>query len=345
MPREEGAGDEKPAQSTRRRKDDAPEPTIFVAAFRFDPKSERRIDVGDVRSAIEGGEFVWMDLDLRHERTRGIISELNLIHPEALEDALSGEVATQVARYEGSLHLAVTACKLTASAFELERVDIIVTSTFMLTLHRSCPHFVRKTRRHYAEDFMRFARSPSFLLYELWDHLIEDYLQVQKRFEERVETLQAVLRTDADDSVFVKISELGADLLHFRKVLLPARAVLGELSTRKSPFVSEATQAFLGNMVGTVERVLQDLLADRDILSESLNLYMSLVSYRTNRVMNRLTVVSVIFLPLTFLCGVYGMNFEVLPELKWPFGYAAFWLVALAIATGLVLYMRRLRLL
>ncbi|NUP09605.1 MAG: magnesium transporter CorA family protein [Polyangiaceae bacterium] len=332
--------------STRRKHDSSThDPSPFLAAFRFDPKTQRRIELSEARDAMDAGEFLWIDLDLRDERTQGIIADLGLMHPEALEDAMTHETATQVGRYETSLHVVVTACRLTAHAFELERVDIVMADRFLLTLHRTAPHFVRKTRRHYAEDFMRFARSPSFLLYELWDHLIEDYLLVQKRFEERVEHLQAVLRTEADDSVFVKISELGADLLYFRKVLLPARSVLGELSTRKSPFISEATQPFLGNMVGTIERVLQDLLVDRDILSESLNLYMSLVSYRTNRVMNRLTVVSVIFLPLTFLCGVYGMNFDVIPELKWPFGYGFFWIVALAMATGLVLYMRRLKLL
>jgi magnesium transporter len=164
--------------------------------------------------------------------------------------------------------------------------------------------------------------------------------------EERVERLQNELRQDeVDDGVFGRISELGADLLHLRKILLPARAVLLDLSTRKSLFLSEATQSFLANMVGTLEHVLQDLLVDRDILSESLNLYMSLVSHRTNQVMKRLTVVSVVFLPLTFLVGVYGMNFEVLPELQWRWGYAFFWLMALGIVVTLIVLMRRAKLL
>ena len=149
--------------------------------------------------------------------------------------------------------------------------------------------------------------------------------------DERVEQLQKELHSgDVDDGVFARVSQLGADLLHFRKVLLPARAVLTDLRTRRSLFLSEATQRFLGNMVGTVEHVLQDMLVDRDILSESLNLYMSMVGHRTNQVMKRLTVVSVVFLPLTFLFGVYGMNFEVLPELRWRFGYVYFWVVAVA---------------
>jgi magnesium transporter len=133
--------------------------------------------------------------------------------------------------------------------------------------------------------------------------------------------------------------------LHLRKVVLPARSVLTDLSTRKSPFVSEATQPFLGNMVGTVERVLQDVLVDRDILSGALNNYMSMVAHQTNKTMSKLTVVSVIFMPLTFLCGVYGMNFDVLPETTWTYGYALFWGAALVIVAGLLYLMRRNKLL
>jgi magnesium transporter len=119
--------------------------------------------------------------------------------------------------------------------------------------------------------------------------------------------------------------------------------VLSELSSRKTLFISEATQPFLANMAGTIERVLQDLLVDRDILSESLNLYMSRTSHRTNLVMSKLTFVSVIFLPLTFLCGVYGMNFDVLPELHWKYGYLLFWMLVLVIVGGLVAFMRKNR--
>ena len=145
--------------------------------------------------------------------------------------------------------------------------------------------------------------------------------------------------------MFAEASELGADLLHLRKVVLPARAVLTELSTRKSPFVSEATQPYLGNMVGTIERVLQDVLVDRDILSNSLNNYMSLVAHKTNQIMSKLTVVSIIFLPLTFLCGVYGMNFDMIPELHLWWGYAGFWIVAAIIVGALLWLMRRNKLL
>jgi magnesium transporter len=168
---------------------------------------------------------------------------------------------------------------------------------------------------------------------------------VHKKFEERVDEVQRSLIGNVDERVFGEASELTVDLLHLRKVVLPARAVLTDLSTRKSPFVGESTQPFLANMVGTIERVLQDVLVDRDILNGSINNYMSLVAHKTNKVMSRLTVVSIIFLPLTFLCGVYGMNFEIIPELKWEHGYLMFWSIVGVTVALLVWAMRRYKLL
>ncbi len=324
-----------------------PTPTTpFAVELDFARKTDRRIDVGDAKAAMAAGCFVWIDLDVSEpEKARKILGPLGLCADEILEDALTGEPATQSGRYDDYLHFVVTGCRLQGAHFDLERVDAIVGERFLLTMHRGPVAFLDAVRKVYRTDFQRFAKSPSFLVYELWDHLVENYLAVQKQFEERVSKLQAELIGDVDDKVFVRVSELGADLLHFRKIVLPARAVLAELGTRKSLYISEATQPFLTNMVGTLERVLQDLLVDRDILSDSLDLHMSMVGHRTNRVMNRLTVVSVIFLPLTFLCGVYGMNFDVVPELHWKYGYVYFWLFVGVIVVGLIWFMRRNKLL
>jgi magnesium transporter len=314
----------------------------FTVELDFLEKKERGISLAEAKASMAAGRFVWIDVDVADvAQAREVLRTLGLVAEEILEAALTHEPSTQLGRYDDYMHLVVTGCRLSANHFDLERVDVVVGEKFMLTLHKGGTHFLTVIKKQYKQDFYRFAKSPSFLLYELWDHLIENYLAVQKQFEERVSLLQQQLMRDVDDAVFARISELGADLLHFRKVLLPARAVLSELSTRKSIFISEATQPFLGNMVGTLERVLGDLLVDRDILSESLNLYMSIVGHKTNRVMNRLTVVSVIFLPLTFLCGVYGMNFQYLPELQMKHGYHLFWVVALVVAGGLSFLMRR----
>lgn len=319
---------------------------LQVVDFDFENKVERAVDVREVQDAIAAGRFVWVDLEASHlGEARELLGQMNLISDEIVQDALTAEAATRHARYDTCIHVVVSGCQQRGQHFDLERVDIVIAQSFLITIHKGPVSFLTAVRRDYKQDFQRFAKSPSFLVYELWDHLIDNYLAIQKQMEERVEQLQNELRSPSvSDAVFGRISDLGADLLHFRKILLPARAVLTDLSTRRTIFISETTQSFLHNMVGTVEHVLQDLLVDRDILSESLNLYMSLVGHRTNEVMKRLTVVSVVFLPLTFLCGVYGMNFDILPELHWRFGYLFFWAVAAAIVITLLGLMRRAKL-
>jgi magnesium transporter len=324
----------------------AQEPVATAVAFDFRTKECPSIEPSDARGAMDAGRFVWIDINLaRADEARRFVESLGLCPADLFEDAQSREPATQIARYEDFIHLVLTGCRLRDRSFDLERVDVLFGERFMLTLRRGHPQFLAAVRREFRSDFVRHAQSPSFLLYELWDHLIDNYLNVHKAFEDRVEAVQRALVSDADESIFGEASELGVDLLHLRKVVLPARAVLTDLSSRKSTFVSEATQPYLANMVGTVERVLQDVLVDRDVLSGALNNYMSMVAHRTNKVMGKLTVVSVIFLPLTFLCGVYGMNFEVIPELKWAWGYGGFWIAALAIVLGLIVVMRRMKLL
>ncbi|MEZ4403621.1 MAG: magnesium transporter CorA family protein [Kofleriaceae bacterium] len=324
----------------------AHDPLAAVVAFDFATKQAPTIPTAEARVAMASGRFVWIDVDVaRADEARALLAELALCEAEIIEDAFTREPATQIARYPDYLHLVLSGCRLVGHKFELERVDVVLGASFMLTLHRGQPVFLEAMRKSYHADFVQFAQSPSFLLYELWDHLIDNYLAVHKVFEERVEQVQHALIRLVDERVFPVASELTSDLLHLRKVVLPARTVLTELSTRKSPFVSEATQPFLGNMVGTVERVLQDVLVDRDILSGALNNYMSMVAHQTNKVMSKLTVVSVIFLPLTFLCGVYGMNFSIIPETRWAHGYLFFWGLTGLIVVGLLVLMRRNKLL
>jgi magnesium transporter len=342
-----GSSDEQAAEEVAAADVPAPrtgavDPLVSLVELDFKTKGHRKICLGDLRASIDAGRFVWIDVDVAQQgEARALLGRLDLCMPEIVEDALTREPATQIARYDDYVHLVLSGCRLVGHKFDLERVDAILGESFLLTLHKGQPVFLEAVRKSYLADFRRFAQSPSFLLYELWDHLIDNYLSVHKRFEERVDQLQARLIGDVDDTVFAEASELGVDLLHLRKVVLPARAVLTDLSTRKSPFVSEATQPYLANMVGTIERVLQDVLVDRDILSGALNNYMSLVAHKTNRTMSRLTVVSIIFLPLTFLCGVYGMNFSVLPEKDWEYGYLVFWIAVVVIVVVLLWLMRR----
>lgn len=318
-----------------------------VVQLDFERRQDAVIPLQQAPAAIAAGQFVWIDLDVSDaDEGRRWMLALGLVGDDVIDLALRDEPSTQYGRHEGYLHLVVSGYRQRGDDFDLERVSVTLGERFLLTVHRGPVHFLDGVRQDYRTDFLRFAKSPSFLLYELWDHLIANYLDVQRVMGERVELLQDELRGEAvSDDVFARVSALGSDLLHFRKVLLPTRATLADLSTRRSLLLSEVTQRFLGNLVGSVDHLLQDMLVDRDILAEALNLHMSMVSHRTNQVMRKLTVVSVVFLPLTFLVGVFGMNFETFPEIHWRYGYLYFWgLVVVAVATLLHL-LRRARLL
>lgn len=318
--------------------------TFWVAEMSFETKAERHIGIDDVQDSLAAGNFVWVDIDVHDaEAARALIAPHDLMEEDVLDDALSKEVGTQYARYPRHLHLVMTGCDVFEREFVLHRVDVLFGENSLVTIHHGPVKFLDAVKRSYREDFLHHAKTPSFLLYELWDHLLDRYVEVEDALETRVQALERALTGDVDDNVFVEVSELGSDLLHFRKLLLPARAVLTDLSSRKSRFISDGTQPFLANMVGTVERVLQDVLVAREIVANSVNLYMSVVGHRTNEVMRRLTVVSVIFLPLTFLVGVYGMNFDDQPELHWEHGYLFFWAVTVGLTVALLVFLNRKR--
>jgi Mg2+ and Co2+ transporter CorA len=183
---------------------------IRAVAFDFEKKVERAVELGELRELMALGLFVWVDLDIGDaEQARGLLAELNLFSDEIVEDALSREPATQSARYDGYLHFVISGCRLIGRHFDLERVDCVIGERFLFTLHKGQVVFLEALKKDYSQDFVAFARSPSFLIYEIWDHLTDNYLAVQKRFEERVEQLQTELMRDVDDKVFASVSELG----------------------------------------------------------------------------------------------------------------------------------------
>lgn len=312
----------------------------------FTTKAHGPVESGAIEEAIRAGRYVWIDIEAATaEELSTALNALGRLDPEVVEHVVEQEETTQIARYEGCLHLAMCAGRFDGDDFSLQRFDAVLGEGFLLTARVGACGVLDRIRKEYAADFVRHANTPSFLVFELWDHLADHYVEVQKRLEKEVEQLQRELFKDSDDDVFERVSDIGANLLRFRSVLMPARAILSELSTRRSIFVSEATQPYLNNLVGTIEHVLQDVLVDRDSLTQALSLYLSMVGHRTNRAMSKLTVISVIFLPLTFLCGVYGMNFQILPELQWKYGYALFWGLVVMIVVVMVAVMRRARLL
>jgi hypothetical protein len=147
---------------------DAFDPLFAIVSLDFKAKVHAKCTLESFRREMEAGKFVWIDVDIsQSEEARKLVASLNLCAPEIVEDAMSREPATQIARYDDYIHLVLSGCRLIGHKFDLERVDAMMGENFLLTLHKGQPIFLEAVRKSYVTDFVRFAQSPSFLLYEL----------------------------------------------------------------------------------------------------------------------------------------------------------------------------------
>ena len=318
---------------------------IQVVAFDFEAKRDQTIELAAVDEAVSRGQFVWIDFDIADEATLDTLRQNGFVDERILEAVLNNPPTTRCARFEDCVHLVLCDTEMDADHFERRRLDAVMGEQKLVTIRRGPSSLLTAMRAELHNDFVQHAKTPSFLVYELWDHLLQSAAATQSQLEQQVQSLQKQLMQRVDEKMFERLSVLGANLLEFRSVLVPMRSTLDELALRKSVMISESTRQSLADMAPVVERLLEDVLADREILSESLNLHMSMIAYRTNETVKRLTSVSIIFLPLTFLVGVYGMNFVFFPELKWRYGYAIFWVVTIVLTVVQAIILRKKKLL
>lgn len=321
----------------------------------FRDRTSGRLELSQVRESLADGRFVWIDVDSR-EASASAVAEI-LPH-----DALDGldlsclegvdtdaDTVSSLRRSERLLLISLVGAVAREAAVATgiigQSLHLIIGEGFLVTVHHGDSAVLQAVRREYLDDFRRHAATPSFLVYEFWSEQVDQFLRLQSRLEDRVEAMRLKLRVSVEESTLQELADVTGELLAFRKRVTPTRRVLEELVSRKTSLVSEATLGFLSRMVETLERLLSDIACNLGILESSMNFSLTLATCRTNQVMNRLAVVSTIFLPLTFLCGIYGMNFEGIPELEWSHGYTFFWGLSLAITVGLVVVLKRARLL
>ncbi len=314
---------------------------ISVVAFDFTAREERTVSADEARAVCDRGGYCWLDMSADDPAaTEKCLRDLG-VNELARSEVLGPDREGRYDVYEDCLHFAVTEGRVEDGRLSTSHVDIVLAKGFLITFHRKDSDFVRQMKKTYREDFLKFAKTPGFLLYEIGDHLTERYRRALHNFAEAVEQTQLKLFGEVDDQIFRHVADLTSDILVLRKITLASRELFHELAARKSPFIPEGTQPFLENLAGALDRLGGDLTTEREVLNETLNLYMGMVSHKTNKIVNRLTVISTIFLPLSFLCGVYGVNLQGVPEFSWKFGYLFFWMLCVVIAGSLLLWMRK----
>jgi magnesium transporter len=180
-----------------------------------------------------------------------------------------------------------------------------------------------------------------YLLYALVDAIVDHYFLVLEELGTQIEAAEDRLLARPEPAVLHDIHRLKTELLFLRKAVWPLRDALSGLERAESPLVQPPTRLFFRDVYDHCIRVIDTVETSRELVAGLLDIYLSSVSNRMNEVMKVLTIIATIFIPLTFVAGVYGMNFTHMPELDCPWAYPAVWLVMLAMAGGMVLYFRR----
>jgi magnesium transporter len=290
----------------------------------------------------------WINVDGLHEtEALGKLGEQFGLHPLVVEDILNTEQRPKLDDY-GEYVFVVLRSLYHADGEsgepEIEQISLVLGPNYVLSFQEREGDEFGPVRERIHSDKGRVRRAGAdYLLYALIDLIVDQYFVVLERFGDRMESLEEDLVADPARETLHLIHHLKREMALLRKSMWPLREVIGGLERSESPLIHESTGLYLRDVYDHTIQVIDAVETFRDMLSGMLDIYLSSVSNRMNEVMKVLTIIATIFIPLTFIAGVYGMNFQHMPELEWPWGYPIVWGVMIVIAVLMVVYFRRKR--
>lgn len=266
------------------------------------------------------------------------------IHPLALEDILNTTQRPMVQDYDGYLFITLRMlCRRDRGAILSEQVSFILGPSWVISFQEGFQGDVFdpvRARIRSAKGRVR-TMGADYLAYALIDAVIDSYFGVLESLGEELERIEESLTNDPHERLLRRIYQAKRSSIFMRRAVWPLRELVGALERGESPLISPPVRVFLRDVYTHAIEVIDILEAHREMVAGLLEIYLSSVSNKLNRVMMVLTLITSIFMPLSFIAGIYGMNFEYMPELKEPWGYPIALVFMLAIAAGMILVFRR----
>ena len=317
----------------------------MITVHVFDASGYRQLpDIATVPELLASGARVWIDTDNHDEAFAAFLTDVLKLHPLAVEDILQDRPSPKVEDYGDYLYIVahgILRGKGGTDALQTVEVDIVISSQWILTHHVGPSLPCASVTQELGRNPRPLERDPGFVAHAVLDHLVDYYLPVMDEFDDEVDGIESAVIENPTREVLEQLFRAKRSLQRLRRIAVYQREVLKRLSHGEFEQLPEATLPFFRDVYDHFVRVAD--LADgyRELLSGALDAYLSVVSNRMNEVMKTLTLVATIMLPLTFIAGVYGMNFEHMPELKWTYGYAYALGLMATVAAGMVLWFRR----
>lgn len=266
------------------------------------------------------------------------------LHKLLVEDVLNTKQRPKLEVFEDHLFVTVKMIGLKKKGKSIisEQVSFVLGDTWILTFQEIEGDLfdgIRERLKDPGSVLRDFG--PDYLLYRLIDTIIDNYYHVAEHFSDASEKLEDRALRETEREIVLELQHTKRSLLKFRKAVVPIREVITRLQRDESKFITDHTRRYLHDVYDHILHISESVEAQREVLSTVVDLHMSGVSNKMNKIMQVLTVISSIFIPLTFLAGIYGMNFEHIPELKWEYGYTAFWCLIVTIFIGMLIYFKR----
>ena len=292
---------------------------------------------------------LWIDLTAPSgEESQQILTKLYRFHPLAIEDAVNESHIPKVDDYGNYLYLVFHTVGLGDERMDIHtyEIDVFLGANYLITMHETPRESIEKLWNVHSHQQGGLARGPAYLLYELIDRQIDNYTPLLDRFEAQLEYLGDViflkdLGGKIEEARLNDILTAKSSALRLGRILTPQRELLYRLSHNNYGAVPSDMRIYFQDAYDHLARFSDLANSMRDLAGSTLDTHLALVNNRINETMKVLTMISTIFIPLSFLAGVYGMNFRFMPELQTPWAYPLLWLVFIGIAFGMMQYFRR----
>ena len=288
----------------------------------------------------------WINIDGLHDVS--IIEKVGEcfdLHPLVLEDIVTTGQRPKIEDYDTYIFivLKMLSYNMELNAIQSEQVSVVLGKNYVISFQESAGGDVFDTIR----DRIRTSKgkirkmAADYLAYSLIDAIVDHYFLILERLTEQIEDLEDELVAIASDETGTHIRALKRELIFLRKSVWPLRELVGALTRTESGLVAKSTEPYLRDVYDHTVQVIDTVETFRDMASVMLECYLSSISNRLNAIMKVLTVIATIFMPLTFITGVYGMNFKFMPEIDWKYGYLFVWVIMAVISGSMLIYFAR----
>jgi magnesium transporter len=311
--------------------------TIRVSLLRENLLRQGGLELIDEWRA-DSEERLWVDIqEPIQEVIEPLLEERFGFHELAAEDTLSPNTLPKYdsfANYDFFIVRTVDV-RISEHASETYKIAAFLGRNFLFTVHRRPLVTIDHVYSRLPGDRRTLERGPDFLLYTIVDQMVDAHFPLLEQIEEAVDDLQDRIFDDANDAHLDELLHLKRDINVLRRHSLPQRELLNQISRGDARFIQREHLIYFRDVYDHMFRISETIDVDREQMTATMDAYLSVIANRTNEIMKVLTIFSALMLPLTLIAGIYGMNFEYMPELKWVHGYP--FAVGLMIATSLLM--------